>query len=96
MNIAELDRAFDFGNANTVRRPRIDRGGAVEESFEFLGRLFGFAHVGGEGEDGAGGLGAEDDGGEADEELEHGVFAVGYPVTAVPVDVSNYRRRHRT
>jgi hypothetical protein len=49
--------------------------------------LLGFAHVGGEGEDSASRLGAEDDGGESDKELENSVFMVSDKIASVPVAV---------
>jgi hypothetical protein len=47
--------------------------------------LLGFAHVRGEGEYSASRLGAEDDGGESDEELENSVLMVSNKIASVPV-----------
>jgi hypothetical protein len=47
--------------------------------------LFGFAHVGCEGEDSACRLSTKNDGGESDEELENGVFVISNKIAAVPV-----------
>ncbi|GJC95043.1 hypothetical protein ColKHC_03869 [Colletotrichum higginsianum] len=84
VDVAELEGAVDGVEAGALLGPGVDGGLAVEQHLELVGGLVGLAHVGGEGEDGPGGLGAEDDGGEADEELEHVVLAVGDEGAAVP------------
>jgi hypothetical protein len=68
------------------RAPVVDFGDAVEEGFEDGCGFARFAHVGGEGEDGARGLRAVDDGGVDDEELEDCVFHVEHEPAAVPED----------
>jgi hypothetical protein len=102
VDVAEFDGAFDGGYGLTVVGPEVDGGFTIEEYFEFLGCLFGFTHVrwrilvcnqdrGREertckGEDRSGGLGTEDHGGEADEELEEIVLAVCDLVSPVPIE----------
>lgn len=77
MNISKLDVTLDARELFTVLTPAVDLGLTVKQCLELGSSLFGFAHVGGEGEDSAGRLSTEDYSTKTEEELELSDFAFG-------------------
>ncbi len=95
MYIAKFDGSFHVFDPLASIGPRVDGGLTVEERFQLVCGMLGFAHVWGEREYCTGALCAKDDRGEYEEELEHRVLTATDKSAAIPKAESDAQKHER-